>query len=292
MTAEASYYYLGIDGGGTGCRARVVDASGRVLGAGQAGPANLRIGVDAAWTALASAAGAALTAASLNADNHAIHAGIGVAGIGRTGAHEALQANAHPYKSLKIVNDAVTANLGAHGGRDGGIVIAGTGSAAYGLVSGREIRAGGYGFPVSDEGSGAWLGLEALRMALQAHDGRRAETPLLRAVMTRFHGDLYRVVEWMERASATEYATLAPLVGNAAKHGDAAACELMRQAALHIGGLVTALFDRGVPRVSLLGGLAPAMEAWLPDEIRQKLSAPEGDGVDGAIRLVRDGVKA
>ena len=62
--------------------------------------------------------------------------------------------------------------LGAHGGRDGGIVIAGTGSVGLAMVNGREFRIGGYGFPISDEGSGAEIGLHAIRLALRAHDKR------------------------------------------------------------------------------------------------------------------------
>ena len=287
------YFCLGIDGGGTGCRARIVKAdNGEVLGEGTGGPATLRLGADAAWLAMMKAADAAMTAAGIDPANDCVSVGVGVAGLGRNGAWTSFPAATHSFALVQVTSDQVTAYLGAHGGLDGGIVIAGTGSAAYGRVAGREVRAGGYGFPVSDEGSGAWLGLEALRMALRAHDGRRAETPLLRAVMARFQGDPYRVVEWMEHASATEYATLAPLVAEAAHYGDAAASELMRHAALSICGLVTALFAQGVPRVSLIGGLAPAMEAWLPDEIRRQLSAPEGDSVDGAIRFVRYGVKA
>jgi glucosamine kinase len=73
---------------------------------------------------------------------------------------------------VRFVDDAVIACIGAHGGRDGGIVIIGTGSAGLALVEGRVVKVGGYGFPISDEASGADLGLQALRMALRAHDGR------------------------------------------------------------------------------------------------------------------------
>src|SRR5436190_1059620 len=80
--------------------------------------------------------------------------------------------------SVCYVNDATIACLGAHGGYDGGVVLVGTGSVALAIVNGREIRIGGYGFPISDEGSGAALGLAALRLALKAHDGRIPGTRL------------------------------------------------------------------------------------------------------------------
>ena len=281
----ATPFYLGIDGGGTWCRARVVDASGRVLGTGEAGPASLRLGGDTAWAALMQAAGAALQGAGITALARTIHAGIGVAGVGMPGALEALSGKPHPFASLAIVNDAATACLGAHAGRDGGIVIAGTGSIGFGLTGGREVRVGGWGFPVSDEGSGAWLGLEGVRMALRAHDGRRATTPLLDQIMARFGGNPFAVVAWMATASATDYATLAPLLVATAAQGDPAGAELLRRAAVEIGGLMDGLLQRGVPRLALMGGLGPSLLPWFDDAVRRRLHAPDGDAIDGALRL-------
>ena len=85
--------------------------------------------------------------------------------------------------------------------RDGGIVIVGTGSVGFAVVGGREIRVGGYGFPISDEGSGADLGLHAIRLALRAHDGRGVETNFTRDVMARFDNDPFEAVAWMDRAT-------------------------------------------------------------------------------------------
>src|SRR4029079_1709391 len=95
--------------------------------------------------------------------------------------------------------------IGAHAARDGGIVIVGTGSVGFAVVRGREVRVGGYGFPVSDEGSGAYLGLHAIRRALRAYDDRAVATSLTRDVMVRFHDDPFEAVAWMDRATATDY---------------------------------------------------------------------------------------
>ena len=72
----------------------------------------------------------------------------------------------HPFASVRFISDGLAACLGAHGGADGAIVVAGTGSIGVGLIGGRELRFGGYGFPISDEGSGADIGLQAIRLAL------------------------------------------------------------------------------------------------------------------------------
>ena len=172
-------FYLGVDGGGTGCRARIEDEDGTVLGQGLSGPATIRLGIDEAWASISRAFGAAIEEAGFGAGELArTFAGIGLAGIGRKGALEALQAIAHPFARIAFVSDGVGACLGAHSGQDGAIVIAGTGSIGLGFVDGRDLRVGGYGFPISDEGSGADLGLKAVQLALRAHDGRHDRSAL------------------------------------------------------------------------------------------------------------------
>lgn len=283
----ADVLFLGLDGGGTGCRARVESAAGEVLGQGFAGPATTRLGIDQAWASVMTAANAALAEADADAKASTVHAGIGIAGLGRIGALEALQQRARCFASAAFVNDGFAACLGAHSGADGAIVIAGTGSIGIGRVGTRELRVGGYGFPISDEGSGADLGLHALRLALRAFDGRIATTSLLAEVMHRFKDEPAQAVAWMDRASATDYATLAPMVMRHAEQGDPVARQIVRGAAEHIDALVRALFDQGAPRVALLGGLSSAMEPWLAPDNRRRLKPADGDAVSGALILAR-----
>ena len=198
-----------------------------------------------------------------------IHAGIGIAGLGRKGARAGLQAMAHPFASLSLVNDGVAACLGAHSGQDGAIVIAGTGSVGLGFVEGRDLRVGGYGFPISDEGSGADLGLKAVQIALHAHDGRTARTALLSEVMARFSDDPTEAVAWMDTATASDYAAFAPMVLRHADQGDPAGRRIVQAAAEQIDTLVRTLFEKGAPRVWLLGGLSSPLEPWLAPDVRR-----------------------
>jgi glucosamine kinase len=285
---EAQRLYIGIDGGGTNCRARIEDDTGRYLGAGMAGAAATRLGVDSSLAALTRASLAAAEDAGLPASSLAqMHAGVGLAGIGRKGALEELMQRPHPFRSLVYTNDAVIACLGAHGGRDGGIVIAGTGSVGLAMVNGREFRIGGYGFPISDEGSGAEIGLHAIRLALRAHDKRTAATALTLDLMTRFNNDAFAVVAWAERATATDFASFAPRVLQHAEEGDPLAGRIVANAARQIGALVRRLRSFGAPRVSLLGGLAAPLGGWLEADVKQQLSSPEHDAVAGALLLAR-----
>lgn len=280
--------YAGVDGGGTGCRARLEDAQGCVLGTGIAGPAALRLGVDQALAEVEKACLAAIEEAGLGADAlGSVHAAIGLAGFGRKGLNEELLARAHPFRSVVYAHDATIACIGAHGAKDGGIVIVGTGSVGFAVVGGREIRVGGYGFPISDEGSGADLGLHAIRLALRAHDQRMLGSSLTRDVMLRFHNDPFEAIAWMDRATATDYATFAPLVMRHADAGDPVARRIVRDAGEQIDELVRRLGECGASRIALLGGLASSIQPWLAPDVQRRLVAVEGDAVDGALHLAR-----
>lgn len=290
MSAEESgaRYFLGVDGGGTGCRARLEDEAGNVLGQGLSGPATTRLGIDVAWASIERAFRSAIEEAGLTTQQVArISAGVGLAGTSRLGALEALRAIDHSFAAIDFISDAKGACLGAHSGKDGAIVIAGTGSIGIGFVDGVDIRVGGYGFPISDEGSGADLGLKAVQLALQVHDGRHDRTALLSEVMRRFDDDPMQAVAWMDRASATDYAAFAPLVMRHADQGDASARRIVQRAAEHIDSLVRALFEKGAPRVSLLGGLSTPLEPWLSPDVRRRLKPADGDAVAGTIIVAK-----
>jgi glucosamine kinase len=294
MTAavQTGPLFVGVDGGGTGCRARIEDAGGSLLGTGIAGPAALRLGIDRALAEVEKACRAAADEAGLTLEAlKSAHAAAGLAGVGRKGALEELNQRPHPFRSIVYVNDATVACIGAHGARDGGIVIVGTGSVGYAVIGEREVRVGGYGFPISDEGSGADLGLHAIRLALRAYDERGLGSSLTRDVMARFHDDPFDAVAWMDRASATDYATFAPLVMRHADNGDPVARRVVRDAGEQIDELVRRLLESGAPRIALLGGLASSMQPWLSPDVQRRLVPVEGDAVDGALHLARRGTE-
>ena len=283
--------FIGVDGGGTGCRVRIENSQGGVLGTGIGGPAALRLGLERALAEVEKACRAAVAEAGFDAALLGrAHAALGLAGVGRKGALEQLKLRQHPFRSVVYVNDATIACIGAHAGRDGGIVIVGTGSVGFAVVQGREFRVGGYGFPISDEGSGADLGLQAVRLALRAYDERTVGTSLTREVLMRFHNDPFQAVAWMDRATATDFATLAPLVMRHADAGDATARQIVRDAAEQVDALVRRLVECGAPRMALLGGLASSIQPWLAPDVQRRLVPVEGDAIDGALHLARQNI--
>jgi glucosamine kinase len=279
--------FLGVDGGGTRCRARLETEDGRVLGHGVSGPASMRFGIDGARGAIMAAASLALAEAGLPDDAWgSIYAGIGLAGTGQIGARQALEAWRHPFAGAWFEGDGFLAWLGAFGGGDGGIVIAGTGSIGI-TYQNHTVRVGGFGFPVSDEGSGADLGLNALRHALRTLDGRADPSPLSHDVLARFHNSPAEVIRWVEKAASTDYASLAPLVTQHAASGDPAAVRLMRQSAAQIAELVEALLKKGAPQVALVGGLAEPLKAYMPADVAARLVQPQADAMAGGILMAK-----
>ncbi|MEQ1608443.1 MAG: BadF/BadG/BcrA/BcrD ATPase family protein [Hyphomonadaceae bacterium] len=285
MTAT---FYLGIDGGGTRCRARLEAPDGAVLGQGLAGPASMRFGVDAATGSIMAATRQALNNAGLGEDVlQNVYAGIGLAGTGQLGARQALESWRHPFAKAWFEGDGYLAWLGAFGGDDGGIVVCGTGSIGI-TYKGRTIRVGGYGFPVSDEGSGAHIGLNAIRYALRTLDGRAKSTEFAREVLERFSSDPAVVIRWSETASATEYAAFAAIVIKHSAAGEPAAINLLRDAAIHIAGLVEAVLARGAPRVALVGGLVEFLKPHIPATTAARLTEPQADAMAGGILMARE----
>jgi glucosamine kinase len=279
---------MGVDGGGTKCRARLCDLTFATLGEGVAGPANIRRGVGNALEAVLHATHQCLFEAGLSVDDlRRTTACLALAGASEPGLLAEARAAAVPFGLAVITSDAHAACVGAHRGSDGGIIIAGTGSIGWAEIGGRHYRVGGWGLPVSDEGSGAWLGCEALRRVLWAMDGRIASSGLLDALAGQFGGDPHAIVRWAHTASPRDFGSLAPLVAEYAERNDPVGVQLMRMAAGHVDALAARLVSLGVSRVSLAGGLASPLQHWVAEATLAHLVQPAGDALDGALQLAR-----
>ena len=286
----AADLYLGVDGGGSGCRARLSDAAGRRLGEGVGGPANLGLGAEVAWAAIDTATRAAFAAAGLGADARAAtQAGIGLAGANVPELARPFLAAPSPFARLTLASDAVIACLGAHGGQEGAILILGTGSQALLYAQGRATTLGGWGFALSDDGSGALLGRAAARLALLAAEDIVEPTALTQALLARLGGDPAAAVAWAARAKPADYAALAPLALEHHARGDAHARALLTESAASVALLLDRLVERGAKRIALMGGLAATHWALAPERLQSCLVDPLGDAMDGALILARRG---
>jgi glucosamine kinase len=286
-------FLVGVDGGGSGTRVRLQDTAGRTLGEGSAGPSGLGQGVAQAWRHVEQALAAAFGSAGLvlpTPDRVAL--GLGLAGASVAEQLAAFLAGDPGYAACVLDTDAVTQLIGAHGGLPGLVVAAGTGSvAAARYADGRVRLAGGWGFPVGDEGSGAWLGLRAMQHAQAVLDGRNAAGLLSDAVLAAAGPEPAAVQAWCAHAGQHAYAQLAPLVFAAALQGDVEADALLQQAADQLALLVPALQageSSGTPLpIVMRGSVGESLAARWPDSLRARLVPPRGDSADGALQLLR-----
>lgn len=244
---------IGIDGGGTTTRAVVESEAGVVIGRGESGPSNPHaVGVEVAVRNVASAVLLALRSAAQPRSAVSLLA-LGAAGLGDPAMRRRLRlelARSFSEVSLFVTTDADLA-LAATGGSAIAnrvvAVIAGTGSIAMARgAKGTLARAGGFGFRIGDDGSGAWIAREALALAQRSLEGRAPRTRLVdslcRALDTDREG--LRVAAHRAADSAAGLASLAPIVLATAKSGDRAAREILVEAGSRLADLATCVIRR------------------------------------------------
>lgn len=285
-------YLIGVDGGGSGTRVRVENLDGVELARGVAGPSGLMHGINQAWAAIMDAINAAF------AENGRARPALGqmAIGLGLAGVHNKQWAAKFSAKNpgfamLALETDAFTTLLGAHKGEPGAIIAIGTGSVGEALLPfGIRREVGGWGFPSSDEASGAWLGLRAVQHAQHALDGRAPATHFARAVIDFCGGERDSMFDWLARATQTNYAQLAPLVIEYAG-SDAVARAIMCQAGEEVGKIAAALDPAGKVPIALCGGLAAPLREYIPAALQSRIVSAQGDAANGALQLIRRQLK-
>jgi glucosamine kinase len=304
--------YIGVDGGGTKTQVSIEDGLGYELAHATSGPGNIR-SVSGAWASVNAGIEMALTQAGIDLTdkNYKFHVGLGLAGT------ELLENKAdflkipHPYHSLVLDSDAYAACLGVHGNKNGAIIIIGTGVIGFQVEAGLRSRVGGFGFPHADEGGGAWLGMEAIRLAFKSLDGRCETTPLLQAILEKFHvqqnSDPSPLVSFSTHAKPGDFGSMAPLVLEYLERGDFHSEKLIQRAAEEINLVALALEKkRNVYSLAaqhqavrsleplplcLLGGVSRFLEPYLSPELRARLVPRKFDAAKGAIFMIKNHLK-
>lgn len=275
--------FLGVDGGGTGCRVALADGQGQILARAESGAANIASNPETALTHILAASRAAATEA-FGAGGEAalsrIHAGLGLAGANASGAADWLGARL-PFQSSRIETDAVTAVKGALGRTDGIVAAMGTGSVFAVQMAGVVRQIGGWGFWLGDEGSGAALGRALLARALRALDGVVPMSPLLQQVLDEF-GAPDRLVTFSLTARPGDYAAFAPRL---LATDDPAAAAILVTAVEEVRATIAALQPETMLPVTFIGGLGPAYAARLTDWPQR---AAVGNALDGALALAME----
>ncbi len=276
---------IGIDGGGTSCRAAVADRMGNVIGHGKAGPANILSDLENSLVNIVESAREALHDAGFDSETvSTISAVVGVAGA-NVGNYGKRIEKALPFRNGRVVTDALISLQGALGDADGIVGAFGTGSVYNARRNGGLHGIGGWGSIVGDQASGARLGRDLLEKTLLAYDKVRPASDLTEKVIAEYGSDPERVVEFAHTARPTDFARYAPAVFEAAEAGDATAVEIVRDAARAIDESLDALSWPECPSICLLGGLAKAYHPWIADRHRERLAEPKADALQGAVDL-------
>ncbi len=278
-------FFIGIDGGGTSCRAALATADGAVMGEGTSGAANILTDVDGATRHIVEAAGKACRAAGIDpAILSSASAVLGLAGANVATTAAAMQRQL-PFARSAVETDALIAAHGALGDGDGAIAILGTGS-VFAQKRGDIVRTvGGWGFVVGDQGAGAALGRILLREALLVHDGVREGSPLTARAMSDFDNDPRAVSAFAYEAVPGQFARYAPLVFEYAGQEDTVAVRILKCAARQVDESLDAVLDGPADRLCLLGGLGRLYEPLLSAVHRKSVCPPAGDALSGATRL-------
>lgn len=308
---------VAVDGGASRCRLAAFDARGaRTAEVVLDAHASLSLGEAEAWANLR--AGLARLAATLErriegAPSEAAQGGarpsgwlpavlaLGLAGalreerrarlldlIGADHARAVAAGRVSPARPrCHVVTDGHAQLVGATGGEPGICLAVGTGSVVHWRArDGRFGMAGGWGFPVGDEGSGAWLGLRLLQRHLWHRDGERSASPLMDALAARVGDAVSALQGWTTTARSSAFATLAPLIVDAAENGDALALSLLDEGAGHLARLI-ALAPRDLPIV-LAGGLGEVYRPRLVARFAGRFVEARGDALDGLWRIARE----
>ncbi|WP_347332215.1 N-acetylglucosamine kinase [Marinimicrobium locisalis] len=282
------HYFLGIDGGGSKCRASLAEAEGCVLGSALAGPANPLHGLEQTLHSIESAACRALEDAGLPPSALArLVVGAGLAGVNLPSLYKAIRDWPHPFASLYLTTDLRVACLGAHQRDDGAVIVTGTGSCGYVRTDGTDLLVGGHGFPCGDQGSGAWMGLEAIKAVLLASDALGPPTALTESLAEQLQARGVAIVERMAGRASSEYAKLAPLVFSAAESGDSVALRIVEDGASYISEMARKLLAYGPVALALIGGMAERLTPWLASDIAAQLTPPKGPPEEGALLFAR-----
>ncbi len=281
----ATDVYLGIDGGGTKCKARLEDVQGNLLAEAIAGPANAARNLTGSVKAVLEASEKAIAKANIKGLTlNQIHAGIGLAGINIPQVKQAFLKQSLPFASWHITTDLHIACLGAHLGQDGAIVIVGTGSSGVAIHNDQQFEMGGHGFVVGDKGSGAWLGKMAISHCLETLDGITPNNLLSKQVINLLDCDsVYDLVNLTLEAKPVLFASVAPLIFQLAANQQEDALLLVNQAATYINKICHRLLSGNLHRLSLIGGITQPLTPYLDSQLQAIIRPAQATPEQGAI---------
>ncbi|MBC8183988.1 hypothetical protein H8E88_23075 [candidate division KSB1 bacterium] len=246
-----THYVIGVDGGGTKTELVLIDLEGNLVGMEKVGSTNYQaVGGERLRDELLEGFSALANATNVDIDR-IDHIFLGLAGAGRQKDQEEIKAlfdDTVFAGKITVDSDAIVALAGAFGTKPGIILIAGTGAICFGSnQDGNVVRSGGWGYLLGDEGSGFYIGREAIIAALKDYDGRGEKTKLKEELKQRFELDsIDKIIPliYKNEIDRVAIANIAPLVFELAKGGDLISEEIIRKAGFEMGLLAKTVADQ------------------------------------------------
>ena len=287
-------HILAVDGGGTKTRAALLATDGTPLGEAVGGPCNLFQDPAAGLAEIRRLWHDLATKAGLDPKAHPARTALsaGLAGANAPGSLARFQAAFADFGATHLSTDGYTTLLGATDGQPGGLLAIGTGVVGYRLHSGGEVqKLSGWGFPIGDRGSGAWLGWRAIGDWLEFKDGYTDQPPstLWPQLEATLGTTTASILGWLKPARPADFAALAPVVIEAAGAGDAKARVLLDEAGDHHRRLAEAMAPTTSEPLVLAGGLAPVFRTCLDKALGAALAdaSRTASPLDGAILIAQ-----
>ncbi|MBB5191025.1 glucosamine kinase [Silvimonas terrae] len=288
-------YLIGVDGGGTGTRICISGLDGKELTRAEGGASALQQGIDKAWDNIVATIRSGFAALGISAPDFAQCAvGFGLSGVHNRAWAAEFEAKNPGFARIIVETDGFSTLLGAHHGQHGGIIAIGTGSIGEAwLPDGQRIEVGGWGFPTSDEGSGAYLGLKAINHVQRLFDGRQPMTDFGRALFAVVGDTKEKIFEWMGKMKQGECASLSPIIVQFAGT-DAVARGFLEDAGREVE-IIGAALRASAPTLPIAicgGGLSEAMRPYIPAAFLASTTRAQGDSCAGALILIHKAVTA
>lgn len=243
-------YFVAVDGGGSKTIAAVFSKEINLISFSRTTSSNPNeIGFDSAARVVYSAISEALIKARVSFSKCNWYS-IALAGIGREKEKLAFLNNLTELlgetKIVSATTDIYASYISVFTNRVGILLTVGTGSAAVSFnEKGEEIRSGGWGASLDDEGSGYWIGLQALRAVMQSYDGRLPKTKLYDSVLSWLSlSDPLELIHWISNARREKVAAIAPIVISLAEQNDPIAQKIVENAAAELAKMVWGVWNR------------------------------------------------
>jgi glucosamine kinase len=295
-------YFIGVDAGGTYCRASLYDHNGNTISIGNAGGANVFSDFVTAMQQINLAIDLAINNSMLLIDKKSLIVGAGCAGGQTQQAQQNLAQWNSPYRHFFMTSDLHASCLAANSGRDCVLMITGTGSSIGHYHNAQVTQYGGHGFIHGDEASGAWLGLNAVQLLLKNDDNLVQDQQFCSAISQAIGLDFnsfaidedYKrnenidyILTHFKSKLASDYAQLAPIIISLQRDGNQTANALVSQGIDYLYSILTSNYLHCGPPIVMTGGLAKFYQPLLENKLGQAVQLMQRPAQDGAMLFAK-----